>query len=108
MLNVTIYKKENQITGFDFYGHAGFARKGKDIVCAGVSALVINTVNSVEQLTQDRFTCEVEEKSGDVRFHLTEDSSEEAQLLMKSLELGVLAIQEQYSKKYITVNFREV
>ncbi len=107
MVNVTIYKKENQITGFEFIGHAGFARRGKDIVCAGISALVVNAINSIEQLTEDKFTCEVEEKSGDVRFHLVEDSSDEAQLLLKSLELGVLGIQKLY-KKYITVNFREV
>ena len=27
-------------------GHAGYAEEGQDIVCAAVSALVINTVNS--------------------------------------------------------------
>ncbi len=107
MVNVTIYKKENQITGFEFIGHAGFARRGKDIVCAGISALVVNTINSIEQLTEDKFTCEVEEKSGDVRFHMVDEISDDAQLLLKSLELGVLGILELY-KKYITVNFREV
>ena len=108
MVNVTIYKKEDQITGFEFIGHAGFSRRGKDIVCAGISALVVNTLNSIEQLTEDKFTCEVEEKSGDVRFHMVDEISDEARLLLKSLELGVLGIQELYSKKYITVNFREV
>ena len=107
MVNVTIYKKEDQITGFEFIGHAGFARRGKDVVCAGISALVVNTINSIEQLTEDKFTCEVEEKSGDVRFHMTDEISGESQLLLKSLEIGVLGIFELY-KKYITVNFREV
>ena len=107
MVNVTIYKKENQITGFEILGHAGFAKRGKDIVCAGISALVVNTINSIEQLTEDKFTCEVEEKSGDVRFHMVDEISDDAQLLLKSLEIGVLGILELY-KKYITVNFREV
>ena len=107
MVNVTIYKKENQITGFEFIGHARFARRGKDIVCAGISALVVNTINSIERLTEDKFTCEAEEESGNVRFHMVDEISDEAQLLLKSLELGVLGIQELY-KKYITVNFREV
>ena len=107
MVNVTIYKKESQITGFEFIGHAGFAKRGKDIVCAGISALVVNTINSIEQLTEDKFTCEVEEKSGDVRFHMVDEISDDAQLLLKSLEIGVLGILELY-KKYITVNFREV
>ena len=32
-------------------GHAGYARPGKpDILCASISTLVINTINSLEEL----------------------------------------------------------
>ena len=31
--------------GFSVSGHAGYENAGKDIICASVSALVINTVN---------------------------------------------------------------
>ena len=107
MVNVTIYKKEGLIEGFHFSGHAGYAEHGKDIVCAGVSALVLNAINSIEEFTEDKFTCEVQEESGDVTFHLVETPSREASLLLDSLVLGVTGIRDTY-RKYITLNFREV
>ena len=36
-------------------GHAGYAEPGQDIVCAAVSALVINTINAIEAFTEDDF-----------------------------------------------------
>ena len=107
MVNVTIYKKEGLIEGFHVSGHAGYAEHGKDIVCAGVSALVLNAINSIEEFTEDKFTCEVQEESGDVIFHLVETPSREASLLLDSLVLGVTGIRDTY-RKYITLNFREV
>ena len=54
MIKVTIYKTERQeYVGFDMEGHAGYAEAGEDIVCAGVSALVINALNSIERFTDD-------------------------------------------------------
>ncbi|SFP93730.1 hypothetical protein SAMN02910358_00167 [Lachnospiraceae bacterium XBB1006] len=111
MVNVTIFKKEScgesYISGFHFSGHAGFAESGKDIVCAGISALVLTTINSIETFTDEHFTCEVEEASGDVQFSLIDIPGEKARLLLDSLVLGVTGIQETY-KQYITLNFREV
>ncbi|MBE5907021.1 MAG: ribosomal-processing cysteine protease Prp [Lachnospiraceae bacterium] len=111
MVNVTIFQKEGlkgkYISGFHCSGHAGFADYGKDVVCAGISALVLNTINSIEAFTEENFTCEVEEATGDVRFSLTDIPGEKASLLLDSLVLGVTGIQETY-RRYITLNFREV
>lgn len=49
------YDSSDRITGFDISGHAGLADSGYDIICSAVSALAINTVNSIENLTDDRF-----------------------------------------------------
>ena len=57
MTKITVYKnKTGDITGFRCEDHAGFARAGRDIVCAAISALVFNTINSIEQLTEDDFS----------------------------------------------------
>ena len=49
MITISIYKNAEGIyNGFKVLGHAGFDDKGKDIVCAAVSVLVINTINSIE------------------------------------------------------------
>ena len=39
--------------GVTIDGHAGFAEHGKDIVCAGVSALAITIADLPTSLTQD-------------------------------------------------------
>ena len=62
MIQITVYKnKKHEYVGFDTEGHADFSESGQDIVCAAVSALVINLVNSIERLTSDR-TCFVQMK----------------------------------------------
>ena len=37
--------------GFHVEGHAGYADYGQDIVCSAVSVLVINCINSIDELT---------------------------------------------------------
>ena len=52
MNKVTIYQDaEKNLLGFRSEGHSGYAEEGEDIVCAGISVLVINTINSIEKLT---------------------------------------------------------
>ena len=50
MIQVTVHKKNQRIVSFEMTGHANFSEHGSDIVCAGVSALAITTVNSIEKL----------------------------------------------------------
>ena len=47
---ITVQCKKGQIT---ISGHAGYAEKGHDIVCAAVSILIYNLQNSIERLTED-------------------------------------------------------
>ena len=69
MIKVTIYKTERQeYAGFDMEGHAGYAEAGEDIVCAGVSALVINALNSIERFTDDETSCVSDEDTGSIEF----------------------------------------
>ena len=66
MITVTVSKKNNSYVSFTSKGHAGYAEEGYDIICAAVSALIINTVNSLEQLTGDQI--QAEESDGFVSF----------------------------------------
>jgi len=102
MIKISIYQNEEDvITGFQLNGHAGYADHGHDIVCAAVSALVINTINSVEQFTNDIFSLEQDEESGMIEFHVTSEISDESKLLLNSLFLGLSGIQEDYGQEFI-------
>lgn len=47
MISVKIYKCSNSYAGYTIEGHAGFAQYGKDIVCASVSAIAQNLVQTL-------------------------------------------------------------
>ncbi len=102
MISVSIYKNaENLITGFRLSGHADYSEYGSDVVCSAVSALVINTINSIENFTSDQFRLEQDEKKGIMDFHVMDPMSSNTNLLLSSLALGLQGINDEYSDKYI-------
>ena len=57
MIKVTIYKTErHEYAGFRYARvMQDMHENGEDIVCAAVSVLVINTLNSIERFTDDEY-----------------------------------------------------
>ena len=105
MITVTVSKDSNGVyKEVCLEGHAGYGEYGQDIVCAAVSALVINTVNSIEQFTDD--VAEVydeQEETGRYGFRFASAIGKDAKLLVDSLILGLTGIQEDYGDKYMKV-----
>ncbi|MEG1847300.1 MAG: ribosomal-processing cysteine protease Prp [Lachnospiraceae bacterium] len=109
MITVTISKNgSGNYTGFTCIGHAGFADSGKDIVCAAVSMLVINTINSLDQLLKEPFHCASKESTGEITVRFETAPSMQAVLLLDSMVLGLTEVKKQYGKKYILLKFEEV
>ena len=115
MITITFFAKEieqdvkvnlESVTGFRTEGHAEYARHGKDIVCAAVSMLVTNTINSVEALTSDVFSYDEDEKKGRMEFRIISEPTPETKILLKSLLLGLQMIQEEYGEKYLRIDFQ--
>ncbi|MEY8337272.1 ribosomal-processing cysteine protease Prp [Lachnospiraceae bacterium 62-35] len=109
MIQVTVFRdSHNLCRGIELEGHANFGESGTDIICAAVSALAVNTVNSIEAFTDDAFTGETGETDGYLSFHLTGDISGESKLLMEALILGLQNIREAYGAEYINIRSKEV
>ncbi|MCR4989864.1 MAG: ribosomal-processing cysteine protease Prp [Lachnospiraceae bacterium] len=108
MTKVTFYENNGRYTGFKAEGHAGFADKGSDIVCSSISILVINTVNSLEELCNERMDVREDEEKGLISMDLCNTWSDDAQLLLRSLKLGLDRISEEYGKKHLKVITKEV
>ena len=90
-------------------GHAGYDDPGKDIVCAAVSALVINAVNSIEHFTDDETSCISDGESGEITFRFSQIPSHDAALLLDSMILGLEEIEDSSeSEAYIDIIFKEV
>ena len=103
MIKVTsIHNEKDEVCGFRVEGHAGYAKKGQDIICSAVSVLATNTVNSVEALTNDKFSCKQTE-DGFLELILVEDVSKESRLLLDSFFLGIEATVQEYGNKFVNL-----
>ena len=106
MIEIIIHRKNHRYTGFLSRGHAGYAEEGYDIICAAVSVLTVNTINSIEAFTSDQFA--VRQEDGMIELILEGTISKETSLLMDSMVLGLQDIQKNYGNEYMTVIFKEV
>ena len=108
MIKISLhYNKQGDLWHFSLDGHAGYADHGQDIVCAAVSMIVINTINSIESFTEE--PTELKEDAGkgyiDCIFPQIRHNhgSKEAILLLKSMTLGLESIKKGYGQ-YIQIN----
>lgn len=107
MTTVIFYrKKDGMIHGFSAKGHAGFGVRGTDVVCASVSVLLINAVNSISRLTADQSDAKINERKATIDLWI-ETPGESATLLLQSLELGLNGIASEYPGN-VTIKFEEV
>lgn len=106
MIKITVFKDCESFTGFKSEGHAEYADEGFDIICAAVSVLTINTINSIEAFTSDTF--HVKQNDGFIQCQFDHELSDNSVLLMKSMILGLQEIEKDYGNEYIRVIFKEV
>ncbi|MBR5473905.1 MAG: ribosomal-processing cysteine protease Prp, partial [Lachnospiraceae bacterium] len=78
----------------------------KDIVCAAVSCLAVNTMNAIELLTDDDTSAL--QQDGLLKFKLTNGCSEQAKLLLDAFVLGLKSIESEYGSDYMKLRFKEV
>ena len=107
MIQISIIRHNNEYSQIKAFGHAEYDDYGKDIVCSAVSVLIINTANSLEKFTNDLILAETYE-DGTTEILIKECPSKEAILLIDSLILGLEGIRNQYGKKYLSVDYKEV
>jgi uncharacterized protein YsxB (DUF464 family) len=112
MIEMTITRTgSDQIREFEISGHAFFAERGKDIVCAGVSAVSVGAINAIHALTG--IVPEIKQDSGFLRCvipeNLSEDINEKVQILLEGMVISLQTIEEEYGKNLkITFKKREV
>lgn len=94
MITVSVRKNEIEISG-----HANYAEVGKDIVCAGVTALTQTLIRSIENLTSDKIEYEISPGRADIHFR---NLSEEGKLLVDSFFIGVCQIADEFPE-YVRV-----
>jgi uncharacterized protein YsxB (DUF464 family) len=109
MIEITITRTgSDQIRAFEISGHAFFAERGKDIVCAGVSAVSVGAINAVNALTG--IIPQIEQENGFLRCvipeNLSEDIIEKVQLLLEGMVISLQTIEEEYGKN-LKITFKK-
>ena len=109
MIRVAVFKDSHGIyKGFKSLGHAGYGEYSQDIVCSAVSALVLNTVNSIEAFTKDSMKVKADEEKGLIQVYFPSPVGQKTKLLMDALVLGLKMIQKEYKNDYIHLKIKEV
>ncbi|WP_079479537.1 ribosomal-processing cysteine protease Prp [Halobacillus salinus] len=109
MIEVTMFRSQGSITGFEVSGHAESGPYGHDLVCSAVSAVTFGSVNAVMKL------CEIEpdvEQGGDGGYlkitlpeGLHDDVHVKAQVLLEGMQVSLETIEYDYDQ-YIKISHR--
>ncbi|MHC0037491.1 ribosomal-processing cysteine protease Prp [Pseudoneobacillus sp. C159] len=109
MIHVTISRLESGlIHEFTLSGHADYAKRGKDIVCAAATAVSFGTVNAIEALAGFEPKAELG-KGGFLRcefpMDIPEETQKKVQILLEGMIVSLQTIEKDYGK-HIKITFQ--
>lgn len=96
MIDVLIRKSGDHYTNFQVKGHAGYAERGKDIVCASVSSLTITAQNALRELTDSPVKDGVYIEKDAWEQTLILVPNDKTDLLIEAYKIGIEGVQEAY------------
>lgn len=101
--------KDDNLYGFCLEGHAEAAPYGQDLVCSAISMLAITVANSLSEQLSVEPKLESDDQRGYLECVLQPGLSAEekicAQAILKTLELGLNSLEDNYGQ-YIKVKKR--
>lgn len=104
MIEVKIYKNDkNLFYRYKVEGHSNYDIYGKDIVCAGVSALSQTIFLALNEICNLKYSIDDEKGYMDVFILDKNLNKKEIQILFKAFEIGIKSIQESYPKHVRTM-----
>ncbi|ADU31276.1 ribosomal-processing cysteine protease Prp [Evansella cellulosilytica] len=103
MIQVVFERNDNNsIHTFTMSGHAEAAERGKDLVCAGASAVSFGAVNAIAEICDVRLDVEMKGEGGFLRCRVPEklklDTYEKVQILLEGLFYSLKTLEEQYGQ----------
>ena len=98
MISVNVTFIGNEVKTLTVSGHANYAEYGKDIVCAGVSAVVTGGINALASNVKNIKIINEDNKLGVEVIN----SNQEIQIILNTILIQLETIQKSY-KKYIKI-----
>lgn len=94
MIEAVFEKVPSGYSGLRISGHAGYADKGQDIVCAAVTSALLLTVNGITEILQVAATADVAENN--VHFMLPLGAPQPARDYLAALKLHLEYLSTDY------------
>ena len=98
MISVNVTFIGNDVKSLTVSGHANYDKYGKDIVCAGVSAVVTGGINALESQVSN---IEIISKENELGVKVI-NSNEKIQIILNTILIQLETIENSY-KKYIKI-----
>lgn len=102
MTNITVYEKDGKIVSFEVEGHSGMAQRGKDIVCAAISALTQTAILGLKQVANIEVKFHRDDYKGLLWAELPEELSpsqrHDADIIIGTMLAGLRDMQTGYPK----------
>ena len=96
MIKVNIEKNKTKIISLTISGHSNYDEKGKDIVCAGVSAIVVGGLNSL--IIEEKTAIDYECKEGYSYVFVKNIDNDNIQKILEVITTQLYTIEESYPK----------
>lgn len=100
MIKIKINKSNNKYSSLEVSGHSNYDEHGKDIVCAGVSAVVVGGLNALTNENKKKVSCKMSD--GYVNVDVLDLNDDKLQLIMDVIVIQLRSIEESY-KKYVKI-----
>ena len=101
MIKVLIKREENKFVSLEVKGHANSAENGKDLVCAGVSAVINGGLNNLQELKK----FDIKSSDGYAYVEAKEAISSHDEVVIETIITGLKTIEESYSQFITIKNF---
>ena len=109
MIKITIVKNQSgHIDSFEMTGHADLAEHGKDLVCAGASAVSFGAVNAIISLTGKTPEIQLGSNGGylNVTLPKSPEDDHDIQLIVKAMIVSLQTIENDYGQ-HIKIIFKK-
>ena len=101
MIKVQINKTENKYSSLSVSGHSNYDEHGKDIVCAGVSAIVTGGLNAL--INENKSGISYRVSDGYVNVDVLDIGNDKLQFIIDVIVIQLRTIEESY-KKHIKIS----
>ncbi len=105
MIRIVFAQHNKLLCGCTVSGHAGYAKRGQDVVCAGVSTAVQMAANMLTEIFQIHAEISVDKNC--IGIHLPQDSPPEGVRILEGLALQMEQLKEEFPK-FIQIQHTEV